>query len=94
MIAHRGAPPDGRGGLRGTKANVWEGGHRVPFVVRWPGVVEAESAANVVHTDLYATLADVAGTAPGPDAAEDSVSRAKIAGPATLAGTSARCREP
>ena len=61
---------------RGTKADVWEGGHRVPFVVRWPGVVEAgsESAATVVHTDLYATLADVVGETPGPDAAEDSVS--------------------
>ena len=63
-------------GWRGTKADVWEGGHRVPFVVRWPGVVEAgsETTATVVHTDLYATLADILGTAPGPDAAEDSVS--------------------
>ena len=63
-------------GWRGTKADVWEGGHRVPFVVRWPGVVEAgsETAATVAHTDLYATLADIVGTAPAPDAAEDSVS--------------------
>ena len=61
---------------RGTKADVWEGGHRVPFVVRWPGVVEpgSETPATVVHTDLYATLADIVGAAPGPDAAEDSVS--------------------
>ena len=63
-------------GWRGTKADVWEGGHRVPFVVRWPGIVEAgsESAAAVVHTDLFATLADIVGAAPGPDAGEDSVS--------------------
>ena len=63
-------------GWRGTKADIWEGGHRVPFVARWPGVVEpgSETAATVVHTDLYATLADIAGAAPGPDAAEDSVS--------------------
>ena len=61
---------------RGTKADIWEGGHRVPFVVRWPGVVEpgTETAATVVHTDLYATLADIVGVTPGPDAAEDSVS--------------------
>ena len=61
---------------RGTKADIWEGGHRVPFVVRWPGVVEpgTETAATVVHTDLYATLAHIVGVAPGPDAAEDSVS--------------------
>ena len=58
---------------RGTKADIWEGGHRVPFVVRWPGVVEpgSETAATVVHTDLYATLAEAT---PGPGAAEDSVS--------------------
>ena len=61
---------------RGTKADIWEGGHRVPFVVRWPGVVEpgSETAATVVHTDLYATLADIVGATPGPGAAEDSVS--------------------
>ena len=61
---------------RGTKADIWEGGRRVPFVARWPGVVEpgSETAATVVHTDLYATLADIVGAAPGPDAAEDSVS--------------------
>ena len=28
------------GGLRGMKADAWEGGHRMPFLVRWPGVVE------------------------------------------------------
>ena len=61
---------------RGTKADIWEGGHRVPFVARWPGVVEpgSESTATVVHADLYATLADIVGVAPGPEAAEDSVS--------------------
>ena len=53
---------------RGTKADIWEGGHRVPFVARWPGVVEpgSESTATVVHADLYATLADIVGAAPGP----------------------------
>ena len=61
---------------RGTKADIWEGGHRVPFLVRWPGIVEpgAESAATIAHTDLYATLAEIVGVESGRNAAEDSVS--------------------
>ncbi len=48
---------------RGTKADIWEGGHRVPFVVRWPQAVApgATSSALVVLTDLYATLAALVG---------------------------------
>lgn len=46
-------------GLRGHKADIWEGGHRVPFVVRWPGVVEAGSVSDelICQTSLMATLA-------------------------------------
>ena len=46
---------------RGTKADIFEGGHRVPFVVRWPGQVAAgtTSDALVVLTDLYATVAEI-----------------------------------
>ena len=61
------------GPLRGMKADSWEGGHRVPFVVRWPGKVEpgAESRELIAFTDLMATLAGVAGAAP-PETAVDS----------------------
>ena len=32
---------DSSGGLRGMKADAWEAGHRVPFLIRWPGHVAA-----------------------------------------------------
>jgi arylsulfatase A len=62
--------------FRGNKADIYEGGHRVPFVVRWPGKVKpkTESKALAVHTDIFATCAEVIGAKLPDDAAEDSVS--------------------
>jgi arylsulfatase A-like enzyme len=67
---------DAGGGLRGMKGDAWEGGHRMPFIVRWPGVVEAGSVSDqtIGFTDLFATLAEVAGQTPRGDAGPDSVS--------------------
>ena len=50
--------------LRGTKGTTWEGGQRVPFVVRWPGQVPAGQVCGEVTTsmDLLPTLARLAGT--------------------------------
>ncbi len=64
------------GPLRGTKADIYEAGHRVPFFVRWPGQIAPESKCNqtICHVDLFATCADVVGAKPGPDDAEDSLS--------------------
>jgi arylsulfatase A-like enzyme len=64
------------GPLRGAKADAWEGGHRVPFVVRWPGVVEPGTVCDqLVHqADLLRTFADVLGTTLPENAGEDSVS--------------------
>lgn len=62
--------------LRGYKSDIWEGGHRVPFIVRWPGRVPAGSRSQqmICLTDLMATCAEVIGV-PLPDTAgEDSVS--------------------
>lgn len=61
---------------RGLKGTTWEGGHRVPFVVRWPGNVKAGSLSDQVicTTDLLATVADVTGVALAENAGEDSVS--------------------
>ncbi len=64
------------GQFRGFKADIWEGGHRVPFLVRWPGKVKAGSQNTrlICHTDLMATCADVVGAKLPDNAGEDSVS--------------------
>ncbi|MCC6511281.1 MAG: arylsulfatase, partial [Pirellulaceae bacterium] len=64
------------GPLRGAKADAWEGGHRVPFIVRWPGVVKASSVCSqLVHqADLMRTVADVLGTSLPDNVGEDSYS--------------------
>lgn len=64
------------GPLRGYKASVYEGGHRIPFVVRWPGVVPAGSVCErLVHqADVMATLAEILGATLPANAGEDSVS--------------------
>lgn len=51
------------GVLRGTKGTLFEGGHRVPFIARWPGKIKAgtESAAFFAHLDMPATFASLTG---------------------------------
>jgi len=73
-LQRRGHFPSGP--LRGYKGDAWEGGHRVPFIVRYPGVVQPGSVCDaLVHqADLMATLADVLGAELPVDAGEDSVS--------------------
>lgn len=63
-------------GFRGTKFDIWEGGHREPYLVRWPGYVPAGSTSSAVisHVDILATMADILGVELPVDAAEDSVS--------------------
>jgi arylsulfatase A len=64
------------GPLRGYKSDVWEGGHRIPFMVRWPGVVKAGSVSRqlVQQADIMATLAAVVGAELPANAGEDSFS--------------------
>jgi arylsulfatase A-like enzyme len=54
---------DPSGGFRGTKADIYEGGHRIPFIVKWPGVVKANSisSATICLTDFMATCSDILG---------------------------------
>ncbi len=60
--------------FRGTKSDIWEGGHRIPLIVRWPAVVSAGSRcdATVCLNDLMATMAAIVGDTLPPNAGEDS----------------------
>ena len=61
---------------RGHKADIFEGGHRVPFIVRWPARVKAGTSCDdpTCLTDLLATMAEILGQKLPADAGEDSVS--------------------
>ena len=58
---------------RGQKADIWEGGHRVPFIARWPEKIEANTISDqtICLTDLFNTVADITAS---PLSAEDSFS--------------------
>jgi len=65
---------DASGGWRGMKRDGWEGGHRVPFLVRWPGRIPAGQVSDQLTstTDILATLASVVGYQLPDEAAVDS----------------------
>lgn len=73
---HRRAGHDPSAGYRGYKSDLYEGGHRVPFIVRWPGRVRAGARhdALIGQSDLLATCADLLGARLPEDAGEDSES--------------------
>lgn len=61
--------------FRGHKADIFEGGHRVPFVVHWPAKVKPGKSTDLVcTTDFFATFADVLKASIPDNAAEDSYS--------------------
>ena len=62
--------------FRGHKADIYEGGHRVPFIVRWPGRVAPGSVSDqlICLVDLLATCAEIVGARLPDGAGEDSVS--------------------
>ncbi len=65
---------------RGQKADIYEGGHRVPFLVRWPGHVAAGTVRDGLLglTDIHATLAGILGVELPGNAAEDSVDQSSV----------------
>ncbi len=73
-LLRRGHNPSAQ--FRGTKADIFDGGHRVPFLVRWPGRVKTGTTSDqlICLNDLFATCADFLGVKLPDNAAEDSVS--------------------
>ncbi|MEM8953295.1 MAG: PVC-type heme-binding CxxCH protein [Verrucomicrobiota bacterium] len=63
------------GELLGFKFGAWEGGHRVPFIARWPGKIKAGSTSDelISNVDLIATFASITGTPLEEGHAKDSV---------------------
>lgn len=77
--------------FRGTKADAFEGGHRVPFIARWPGKIKAGSTSDqlICLNDLMATCAELLGAKLPENAGEDSISML----PALLGKTDAPSRQ-
>jgi len=67
---------DSSGGLRGMKADAWEAGHRMPFIIRWPAAIKEGRTVHhtICFTDLFATLADLTGASLPAGQAPDSES--------------------
>lgn len=68
------------GPYRGHKADIFEGGHRVPFLVRWPGKIKPDSVSEqtICLTDLLATCAGIVEKPLPEDAGEDSYDLGKV----------------
>lgn len=64
------------GPFRGMKADAWEGGHRMPFLVRWPAQTPAGSTSErtISFTDILATFAEIVGESLSESAGPDSFS--------------------
>jgi arylsulfatase A-like enzyme len=64
------------GELRGQKADIWDGGHREPFIARWPDVIQPGSTSKAITClgDLFSTCAEIIGEDLDENHAEDSFS--------------------
>ena len=60
--AYQSAHHRANGAFRGTKADIWEAGHHVPFFARWPEVIkpDARCSETICHVDIFATVASIA----------------------------------
>ena len=64
------------GDLRGSKADIWDGGHRIPFIAKWPEKIEANSKSHqlICLNDLFATICEIHSLSVPKGSCEDSVS--------------------
>lgn len=64
------------GELRGQKADIWDGGHREPLIIKWPGIIKAGSTSDklICLMDFFATFADIINYDIAQDSGEDSIS--------------------
>lgn len=62
------------GELLGFKFDAWEGGHRIPFIARWPGKIKAGTTSDhlISNVDMFATFAAITNTKSGPQGGMDS----------------------
>ena len=62
------------GPLRGQKTEIWEGGHRIPFIAKWPKGIKPSTVSNemIANTDMLATFAALTGRKLPHDAGQDS----------------------
>ena len=62
------------GEYRGYKANIWDGGHRIPFIARWPGKIGAgtETSEVISLTDMFATISSLVSAKVKDGSGEDS----------------------
>ena len=74
QLAKKGHNPSAH--FRGKKSDLYEGGHRVPFFVKWSGTVKAGSTCDQIigHEDLFRTCSELVGVPLPDNAGEDSVS--------------------
>jgi arylsulfatase A len=74
LLAEHGHAPSGR--FRGHKADIYEGGHRVPLLARWPGTIPAGRTTNTLTclTDIYPTLAEITRQPRAKEGGEDGFS--------------------
>ena len=74
ILAEKGHYPSSN--YRGHKADIFEGGHRVPFIVKWPNKIKPNSVSDqtICTTDLLATVAELTNTKLKDDEGEDSFS--------------------
>ena len=84
FTSDNGSRASGEGGsngpLKGTKAQTWEGGQRVPCIIRWPGQIPAGGTCEGIATamDFMATFADISDARMPTDVTTDSISLAPV----------------